>query len=55
MSFNIVKQLNADAQEGSAGTTAETAAITNVPVTPPVEEKVATAHDDLTGVWINVT
>ena len=32
MSFNIIKQLNADAQEGSAIETAETAAITNVPV-----------------------
>ena len=46
MSFNIVKQLNADAQEGSAGSTAETAAITNVPVAPEVKETVATAHDD---------
>jgi small subunit ribosomal protein S1 len=54
MSFNIIKQLNADAQEESAGSTAETAAITNVPaersdivgIEPPVEEKVATAHDD---------
>ena len=57
MSFNIIKQLNADAQEGSAtneGT--ETAAVTNVPVeTPatepvvavaPVEERIVTAHDD---------
>ncbi len=32
MSFNINKQLNADAQEGSAGETGETAAKTNVPV-----------------------
>ncbi|MEO6731648.1 MAG: 30S ribosomal protein S1 [Ferruginibacter sp.] len=71
MSFKIIKQLNADAQEGSAtndGT--ETAATTNVPaeapeaaapevieatapevsepvaITPPVEERVVTAHDD---------
>src|ERR1700761_5127818 len=46
MSFNIVKQLNADAQEGSAAEAPETAAITNVPVYAPVEETVATAHDD---------
>ena len=33
MSFNIIKQLNADAQEGAASEeVAETAAITNVPV-----------------------
>ena len=32
MSFHIIKQLNADAQEASAGEPAETAAITNVPV-----------------------
>ena len=32
MSFHIIKQLNADAQEASAGESAETAAITNVPV-----------------------
>ena len=58
MSFNIIKQLNADAQEGSAtNDVAETAAITNVPVEAstatepvvakaPVEERVVTAHDD---------
>jgi small subunit ribosomal protein S1 len=66
MSFIIKKQLNADAQEGSAGDAGETAATTNVPVEgvesnetevetksvvdmevkEPVEEKVATAHDD---------
>jgi small subunit ribosomal protein S1 len=46
MSFNINKQLNADAQEGSAAEAAETAAITNVPVEAPVAETVATAHDD---------
>ena len=84
MSFNIIKQLNADAQEGSVPTENgdEAAAITNVPVenvmeetnetaltpevtveaTPevvaetapvvdieikaPVEETIATAHDD---------
>lgn len=47
MSFNIVKQLNADAQEGAAAPEVEaTAAVTNVPVTAPVEEKIATAHDD---------
>lgn len=75
MSFIIIKQLNADAQEGSGSDTSgeETAATTNVPVenvmesnetesTPevivetapvvdieikaPVEETVATAHDD---------
>ncbi len=46
MSFNINKQLNADAQEGSAADAAETAAITNVPVEAPVAETVATAHDD---------
>src|SRR6476659_124570 len=57
MSFNIIKQLNADAQEGAAtNDVAETAAVTNVPVeTPatepvvakaPVEERVVTAHDD---------
>ena len=32
MSFIIIKQLNADAQEGSTGETDETAAKTNVPV-----------------------
>ena len=31
MSFNIIKQLNADEQEGSSGNTGETAAKTNVP------------------------
>lgn len=41
MSFNIFKQLNADAQEGSVGEAIETAAKTNVPV-----EAVTTAHDD---------
>ena len=81
MSFNIIKQLNADAQEGSAANGSETAATTNVPVEDsgttgsedsatagiegsensgtettapavnievkaPVEETVATAHDD---------
>jgi len=47
MSFNIVKQLNADAQEGAATPEVEaTAAVTNVPVTAPVEETIATAHDD---------
>jgi small subunit ribosomal protein S1 len=47
MSFNIIKQLNADAQEGSAANDAvETAAISNVPVEAPVAETVATAHDD---------
>lgn len=46
MFFNIIKQLNADAQEGSAAGAAETAAITNVPVQAPVAETVATAHDD---------
>ena len=46
MSFDIIKQLNADAQEGSAAEAAETAAITNVPVEAPVAETVATAHDD---------
>ena len=46
MSFNIIKQLNADAQEGSAAEATETAAITNVPVEAPVQETIATAHDD---------
>jgi small subunit ribosomal protein S1 len=58
MSFNIIKQLNADAQEGSVPMQdrEETAATTNVPVeTPnvvdieikkPVAETVVTAHDD---------
>ncbi len=59
MSFHIIKQLNADAQEGSAGSDmsgGETAATTNVPVeTPnvvdieikkPVAETLVTAHDD---------
>ncbi len=61
MSFNIIKQLNADAQEGAANEpVAETAAVTNVPVEKsidagivepvkikaPVEEVIATAHDD---------
>ena len=47
MSFNIIKQLNADAQEGAASEeVAETAAISNVPVEAPVAETVATAHDD---------
>ena len=47
MSFNIYKQLNADAQEGSAANeAAETAATPNVPetatATPAVETEVAT-------------
>ncbi len=54
MSFNIIKQLNADAQEGAASEEAVTAAVTNVPVettepvvaVKPVEEVIATAHDD---------
>jgi small subunit ribosomal protein S1 len=47
MSFNIVKQLNAEAQEGAATPEVEaTAAVTNVPVAAPVEEKIVTAHDD---------
>jgi hypothetical protein len=53
MSFNNFKQLNADAQEGSATNEgAETAAVTNVPVEAPAAEKapyvarVVTAHDD---------
>ena len=53
MSFNNFKQLNADAQEGSATNEgAETAAVTNVPVEAVVAEKapyiarVVTAHDD---------
>lgn len=58
MSFNIIKQLNADAQEGSVPMQdrEETAATTNMPVeTPnvvdieikkPVAETVVTAHDD---------
>ena len=46
MSFNIFKQLNADAQEGAASPEAETAAVTNVPVAAPVPERVVTAHDD---------
>ena len=47
MSFNIIKQLNADAQEGAASEeVAVTAAITNVPVEAPVAETIATAHDD---------
>jgi len=57
MSFNIFKQLNADAQEGAAtNDVAETAAVTNVPVeatveevavvSAPVEVAVETAHDD---------
>ena len=33
MSFNIIKQLNADAQEGAASEEAESAAVTNVPAT----------------------
>jgi len=58
MSFNIIKQLNADVQEGSAGpdntSGGETAAKTNVPaatpntieINAPVAETLATAHDD---------
>ena len=57
MSFTINKQLNADAQEGAASEEAVTAATTNVPVeemlttepvvaVKPVEEVIATAHDD---------
>jgi small subunit ribosomal protein S1 len=47
MSFNIIKHLNADAQEGAASEeVAVTAATTNVPVEAPVAETVATAHDD---------
>ena len=37
MSFNIIKQLNADAQEGAASTEAESAAVTNVPVEAAAE------------------
>jgi small subunit ribosomal protein S1 len=37
MSFNNIKQLNADAQEGSIGDTGETAATTNVPVENTME------------------
>ena len=43
MSFNFLKQLNADEQEGAASMEAETAATTNVPV---ASEPVQTAHDD---------
>ncbi len=47
MSFIIIKQLNADAQEGAASQdVAETAAISNVPVQAPVAETVVSAHDD---------
>jgi small subunit ribosomal protein S1 len=46
MSFSIIKQLNADAQEGAASEEVVTAAITNVPVETVVAETVATAHDD---------
>ncbi len=54
MSFNIIKQLNADAQEGAASEEAVTAAVTNVPAEAtepvvalkPVDEVIATAHDD---------
>ncbi|MFT3681763.1 MAG: 30S ribosomal protein S1 [Ferruginibacter sp.] len=46
MFINIIKQLNADAQDGAASTEATPAAVTNVPVEKPVEEKIATAHDD---------
>ncbi|MGG9971566.1 30S ribosomal protein S1 [Ferruginibacter sp. SUN002] len=46
MSFNILKQLNADAQEGAASQEVESAAVTNVPVVEPVAETIATAHDD---------
>jgi small subunit ribosomal protein S1 len=42
MSFNFLKQLNADAQEGAAAEAVVTAATTNV----PVAEAVVTAHDD---------
>jgi small subunit ribosomal protein S1 len=42
MSFNLLKQLNADAQEGSAAEAVETAATTNVPEVSAV----VTAHDD---------
>ena len=38
MSFNFIKQLNADAQEGSIGDAGETAATTNVPVENVMEE-----------------
>jgi small subunit ribosomal protein S1 len=37
MSINIVKQLNADAQEGAASSEAESAAVTNVPVETTAE------------------
>src|SRR5690606_11610596 len=39
-------QLNAEAQEGSGAEATETTAVSNVPVQAPVEETVATAHDD---------
>ena len=44
MSFNIIKQLNADAQEGSAtNDVADTAATTNVPAEPTAEVAETTA------------
>ncbi len=46
MSINIVKQLNADAQEGAANPTAENTATTNTPVATTYEPEVKTAHDD---------
>lgn len=44
--FHIIKQLNADAQEGLAADTAEPAAITNEPVENSVETVKKSAHDD---------
>ncbi len=48
MSFNIFKQLNADAQEGATPDSVETAAITNVPAESPDEIGIGTAAAEVT-------
>ncbi len=53
MSFNIIKQLNADGQEGSAGDAGETAATPNVPV--EASQNVATETPNVVDIEIKKT
>ncbi len=53
MSFNIIKQLNADAQEASGTDVPETAAVTNVPVEATASEETA-LEETATAVVTNV-
>jgi small subunit ribosomal protein S1 len=56
MSFQIIKHLNADAQEGSAAEGAETAATTNVPVehsaSPEIENSAVSENEPVSGIEI---